>query len=153
MESWQIFSYALDELPSGFLLRLFTRSYPLIQSWAAGPMNEVRHRNPIDRIAIMLAELKKAGRGDVARAAIDIMALPLGGHFTFFENTQSDKGNLDGEATDATIALGRFLETCREALGDDTVSVDELMGILDRLRFVQDELNQIMDVIKSKAGR
>ena len=151
MKSWQIYSYANELSPVGFLQKIYKRSYPLVQSWAANPStNEVVNRNPIDRITDMLAELKNVGREDVARAAVDIMARPLGGHFAFFKRVKSDKGTLDGEAADASIALGRLLETGRRAIADGAVSREELAEVQDKARLVRRELDEFISIIKEE---
>ena len=144
MQSWQVFSYARKILSPGFLQGLYRRSVPLIYSWAASPLNERHDRNPIDRITAMLAELDMRGRGDVSRAAIDIMAKPLGGCFAYFEDAESDKGNIDGEVADVAVALGRLAETCRTAMADGEVNAEERGDILESMRKVYLELGQIM---------
>ncbi len=149
METWQVYATAVKVLSASFLQKLYTRSYSLIKSWAAGPWCEKRNRNPLDRIILMLRELDIHGRGDVARAACDIMCEPLGGRFAYFPDAETDKGSIDGEAADATIALGDLVQTCRSALADGEVNGQEKAEIIESLRTVQNELNQMLDVVQS----
>lgn len=147
MESWQVYAYARKTLTPGALQAIYRRSIPLVYGWAAPPTNEIHLRNPIDRIIIMLKELDAAGRDDVARAAIDLMAEPLGGRFEPISKAASDKGSVDGEAADAVVALGKFVEICRKSLKDGHVTKKELGLILEALREVRRELDEIFDVI------
>ncbi len=86
----------------------------------------------------------------MARAAVDILAAPLGGQFAPLFPEKSDKGTVEGEAADVTVAFGKLLSFCREALEDDMVDVEELTRILDLLRQVKAELNQLLDVVKDR---
>lgn len=89
------------------------------------------------------------------------MAAPLGGRFEPFPVVKSTKGSVDGEAADAAVALGRFISTCREAVKDGSVSIEEQATILESLRIVRQELDEIYDVLrdhitnisKGKGGR
>lgn len=148
MQSWQIFSYALKTLPKGFLQKLYTRSYNLIQLWAADPaFNDRQARNPIDRITIMLRELDLAGYGHVARAAVDLMAGSMGGCFAPLPGAVSDKGSVDGEAA---VALGELVKKCREAVDDGVVDEAELHGVMEQLRATREEIEQLFDAVRQR---
>ncbi|MFC1885244.1 hypothetical protein ACFL2O_10790 [Thermodesulfobacteriota bacterium] len=152
MESWQIYSYAIKLLGPAFLQKIYRRSTPLIYTWGAGPFNEKRQKNPIDRITMMLTEFHCIGRDDIARAAIDIQAYPLGGHFTPFEKAISDKGTVDGEAVDSLKALSEFVEACRQAVKDGLITKEEYGNILERLRDLRSEIDQLFSVIQERMG-
>jgi hypothetical protein len=148
MKSWQIFNYAQKLLTPAFLQKHYTRSYSLIQKWAADPCtNSATADNPIDRITAMLAELDMVGRPDVARAAIDLMARPLGGCFAYKEKAVSDKGTVDGEAGDALVALGELLKMVRKNMADGVTDDVEKQEILEAARKVKRELDELLAVI------
>lgn len=146
MQSWVIYHVALKRLPPGKLQKIYRRSARLVNYWAADPRYcEETKRNPIDRIQVMLEELDLAGAGDYARAAIDYMAAPLGGHFAFKERAISDKGTIEGEAADITIALGKFVDEVREALADDDISTVERIKIKECAVDVKRQVDELMN--------
>jgi len=150
MKTWQIFSYALKFLPTGRLQAIYTRSVRLVQLWAADPDTTEHHeRNPLDRIRIMLAELDAAGYGHAARAAIDILAAPLGGRFEPITPAESDKGTVDGEIADCLGALAGLAETVRRAAADGRVTSAELVDIREAARGLSREVGELLEV----AGR
>lgn len=149
MKSYQIFSYAYKILSVDTVRTITGKNRSTVYGYAAPPTNEIHLRNPIDRITDLLEEIDAAGRGDVARAAIDLMAAPLGGRFEPFPVVTSTKGSVDGEAADAAVALGRFISTCREAVKDGSVSTEEQSTILESLRIVRRELDEIYDVLRA----
>lgn len=164
MESWEIYNYARDAIPRSRLLEIYgpalvpkeseesdkkdKYSERTLYYWAANPdfVAETR-RNPIDRLSMMLKALQTAGCGHVARAAIDIMARPLGGQFAFTEKAESDKGTLEGEALDVSIAIGDLLRKCREVTADNKVTAAERAAVLEHMRTAWKELNQLFSVV------
>ena len=147
MKSWQIFKCAHEILPKGAIHNIYRRSTRLVQYWAANPRYAKSLPNPIDHTAALLDELSVFGYGHVARAAIDLMAQPLGGHFQPFAKEKSDKHSLDGEAVDVTVALSKLVETARGALSHGRVERCELTEILEKMRTVKIELDQLFDVL------
>lgn len=146
MESWQIFFIAHKKLPTGRLQKIYRRSARLVAYWAANPRDcDVTHRNPLDRIRMMLDELNMAGYGEYARAAIDYMAEPLGGEFAEKETSVSDKGSVDGEAADLSVAGGNLINEIRCALEDDLLDTAERIRIKEAARKVIKEVEQILD--------
>lgn len=146
MESWQIFFIAHKKLPPGRLQNIYRRSSRLIAYWAANPRDcDVTHRNPIDRIRMMLDELNMAGYGEYARAAIDYMAEPLGGEFTEKETSVSDKGSVDGEAADLSVASGMLVNEIRSALEDNLLDTAERIRIKAAARKAIQEVEQLLD--------
>ncbi len=147
MESWQIYFIAHKKLPTGRLQNIYRRSARLVAYWAANPRDcDVTHRNPIDRIRIMLDELNMAGYGEYARAAIDYMAEPLGGEFAEKETSVSDKGSVDGEAVDTSLAASNLIAEIRDALEDDLIDTAERIRIKEAYRKVIKEMEQLLDV-------
>jgi len=72
------------------------------------------------------------------------MAAPLGGHFDFFSEAKTDKGSVEGEVADVTISLGRLVEECIASLPGD------LDDIMDKLRTVKNELDQLFDAARQR---
>jgi len=146
MESWQIFFIAQKKLPAGRLQNIYRRSSRLVAYWAANPRDcDVTHRNPMDRIRMMLDELNIAGYGEYARAAIDYMAEPLGGEFTEKKASVSDKGSVDGEAADLSVASGSLIAEIRDALEDDLLNTAERIRIKEAARKAIREIEQLLD--------
>ena len=146
LKSWQVYHAALKVMGREYMSQLYTRSARLVTYWAADPrFTDVQHRNPIDRIGDMLEQLDLRGAGDIARAAIDMMAARLGGRFTETDPQRSDKGTVDGEAADIAMALGDLVKQTREALADQTVTVAERIRIKEAARVVQREVDQLLD--------
>lgn len=146
MESWQIYLVASKKLPPGTLQRIYRRSSRLVAYWAADPRycNETK-RNPLDRIRQMLSELETAGYGDYARWAIDYMAEPLDGQFTYKKPAKSDKGTVDGEAADLLVASGSLISTIRCALDDKELDPLERMKIREHARSLIGEVEELLD--------
>ena len=153
MESWQIFHVARKELGDSVLCKIFSpRKARAIRGWAQDPtFTSTQTRNPIDRIIILLRELDHCGRGRYARAAIDIMAAPLGGHFEYLPGAKSDRGSVDGELTDAAIALGELATTCRCALADGKLDDEERELVLEAARELYLQVAQLMDALEREA--
>lgn len=149
MRSHDFFSECRNVLNAGALQNLFRVKQTTIYLWGAPPTNEYQQPNPIDRLRRLFAELAAAGRAELGRAAIDMLARPLGGQFAPLPGAKSDKGDLDGEAADAMVSLGRLIEDSRAALADGRVDARETARIRERLRAVQGELEQLFDVIRS----
>ena len=148
MESWQIFNVSKKKLPPGRLQRIYRRSARLVDYWAANPRHcEKTTRNPIDRIRILLDELNLNGYGEYARWAIDYMAEPLGGHFCDDQPAKSDKGTVDGEVADITVALGDLVNTIRTAQSDGEIDTEETIKIKDGSRTLKIQIEQLLDVI------
>ena len=146
MESWQIYFIAHKKLPQGRLQNIYRRSTRLVAYWAANPRDcDVTHRNPIDRIRIMLDELNMAGYGEYARAAIDYMAEPLDGEFSDKTAAISDKGSVDGEAADLSVASGALVAEIRDALEDDLLNTAERIRIKEAARKAILEIEQLLD--------
>jgi hypothetical protein len=145
-ESWQFYHAAQKIMGRERLSKLYTRSARLVTYWAADPrFVDVRHRNPLDRIKDMIVEMDLRGAGDIARAAIDFLAEPLGGRFTDTEPERSDKGTVEAEVTDVTVALGHFAGTLRDALADATLDAAERIRLKELARAVQREVDQVLD--------
>ena len=146
MESWQIYFIAKRKLPAGRLQNIYRRSARLVAYWAANPRDcDVTHRNPIDRIRMMLDELNMAGYGEYARAAIDYMAEPLDGEFADKSTSVSDKGTVDGEAADLSVAAGSLIAEIRSALEDDLLSTAERIRKKAAARKARQEIEQLLD--------
>lgn len=146
MESWQIYFIAHKKLPAGRLQNIYRRSKRLVAYWAANPRDcDVTHRNPIDRIRMMLDELNMAGFGEYARAAIDYIAEPLGGEFAEKETSVSDKGTVDGESVDTSLAANNLISEIRDALEDDLLDTAERIRIKEAYRNVLIEAQQLLD--------
>ncbi len=149
LASWQIFSVGIKVLLAKTLQGIFTRSVRLVYGWGANPAHcEVTHRNPIDRITLFLTELHIAGRGEYARAAIDIMAAPLGGEFAYKETSKSDKGSVDGEAIDTYQAANNLVAEIQNALEDDLIDSAERIRIKEFYRKLIIEAQQLLDAAK-----
>ena len=146
IQSWQIYHVARKKLPRGMLQKIYRRSSRLIQYWAADPKYvDKSQRNPRDRIRDMLEQLDLLGFGEYARAAIDYMAEPLGGRFEYIDSATTDKGTIDGELTDITIAFGRLADHLRIATADGTIDPDELITITNAAREMKQEIEQLLD--------
>jgi len=149
MESWKIYHVAHKKLPSGKLQQIYRRSARLVQYWASDPNYcEENKKNPLDRIRTMLDELDNAGAGDYARAAIDYMAEPLGGCFAEKQAAVSDKGCVDGESVDLTIAGGKLIDEIRFALADDVIDDEERMHIIEYARSLKREVDELLDAAR-----
>lgn len=152
-ESWRIFKIAKKHLPSGSLQRIYRRSTRLVDMWAANPNHcEITCRNPIDRIRMLLDELDTAGCEEYARAAIDYMAEPLGGHFCSFAEVMPDKGTVDGEIADLFSAGGLFSAKLREALEDGHITSAERIMIKESARKIIKELHEVLYEAGIKGG-
>jgi len=146
IESWQIFYIAQKKLPTGRLQNIYRRSARLVAYWAANPRDcDVTHRNPIDRIRMMLDEMNLAGYREYATAAIDYMAEPLDGEFAKKETSVSDKGSVDGEAADLSVASGILINEIRNALEDDLLDTAERIRIKGAARKAIQEIEQLLD--------
>lgn len=166
MDSWQIYHYAKETLPAKIVQHIFSRTTKCIECWTGKkndgtqkkcgtPREDIDYRwaanptscgsiekNPIDRLRDMLSELKKAGRGDVARAAIDILSEPLGGHFQFNENVSNDK-DVAGEAADTMEALGSLVGKIRESLADGKLDKNEKGEVREMICRLKSEIDQL----------
>ncbi|MBN2061414.1 MAG: hypothetical protein JW882_13460 [Deltaproteobacteria bacterium] len=165
MESWRIFAVASKRMDRSILWNIWRKVTPdiekiwakkpkeaednykstvrMIQKWAADPRNCAEtSRNPLDRIRLFLDELDSIGEGKYARAAIDYMAEPLGGCFAYKEDAVSDKCTIDGEATDALIALGNLMDKLREDLIDGVL--DDKMKAQDLARYAKRQIDEIL---------
>jgi transcriptional regulator with XRE-family HTH domain len=65
---------------------------------------------------------------------------------------ESDKGTVDGEAVDVTMALTKLVKTARDALVDDTLTTAERVRIKDAARVIKDEVDQLLNVVGIKGG-
>ena len=145
VQTWQIY-HAAHKVLGPELSKLYTRSARLVAYWAADPrFCDQVHRNPIDRVGDMLEQLDLRGHGDIARGAVDLLAQRLGGRFTETEPSRSDKGTVEAEVTDVTVALGHFAGTLRAALADDTLDAAERIRLKELARAVQREVDQVLD--------
>jgi len=146
MESWQFFYVAKKQLPPGTLQAIYRRSARLVTYWAANPRHcEETKKNPIDRIKEMLEAMDIAGFGEYSRAAIDYMAAPLGGCFADRKTACSDKGSIEGEVADVTIALGKLADGIRYSLEDGELDTAEKIKIKNYARQIRREVEQLLD--------
>ena len=145
-ESWQIFRVAKKALAPGKLQNIYRRSTRQIAYWAANPRyTDKITRNPIDRIRILLEDLYLAGHGEYARWAIDYMAEPLGGRFTDRETAKTDKGSIEAEVADITMALGELVHELQEAGADERLDTVEKIRIKDKARNLIIQVEQLLD--------
>ena len=152
LQTWQVY-HAAHKILGPDLPKLYTRSARLVAYWAADPrFTDIQHRNPIDRVGDMLVLLDLRGAGDIARAAVDLLARRLGGRFVETEPARSDKGTVDGEAADIAIAAGRLVSNIREALADDTLSATERIRVKELARIAKREIDQLLDAAGVNAG-
>ena len=163
MESWQIFSYAKKVLPVNTVRLIFTRSSKCLECWggvardsidsrwAADPTYcSATERNPIDRVKALITELDRSGYGNVARAAVDIIAEPLGGCFEITKHVHGEKG-VAGEAADTMESLGDLIHKIRGSLSDGKLDKAEKADILDMVRKVKLEIDQLHDAAMDAA--
>ncbi|KKL95712.1 hypothetical protein LCGC14_1851840 [marine sediment metagenome] len=136
---------ALMYCPKGFLGKIFTQSMRLVYEWAADKNAEYRAKNPLDRVRDVMEGLQIAGQGCHAQNAIDYLSEPLGGEFTGKKRAISDKGTVDGEIADISIAIGDLATEIRAACNDGNIDPDERMKIVCAARKVQNETNQLLD--------
>ncbi|MBW1730027.1 MAG: hypothetical protein JRH08_00850 [Deltaproteobacteria bacterium] len=151
-QSWEVFSFALHTLGKPALKLIFGKSESMIYSWGTPPTNESHQINPIDRICWMMEALADANRHEIGRAAIDIMAAPLGGHFEYLPGAETDKGTVDGELADSLVALGELADTCRHAVADGRLDSLEREEILEDLREVYLQLAQLLSAIEKETS-
>ena len=145
-ESSFVFAAAKKYLPKGSIQKLFTKSTRLFNMWATDPKTSaIVARNPIDRIRILLNELDDVGQGQISRAAIDYMAEPLGCHCVEKSGAKSDKGTVDGEIADISIALGDLGSEVREAIKDEKINSDERRGIVEAARNAKRQVEELLD--------
>ncbi len=145
-ESSFVFAAAKKYLPKGSIQKLFTKSTRLFNMWATDPRTSaIVARNPIDRIRILLNELDDVGQGQISRAAIDYMAEPLGGQFAENGSVVSDKGTVDGEIADISIALGDLGTEVREAIKDGKINPDERRRIVEAARNAKRQVEELLD--------
>ena len=143
-ESWVVFNIANRHLPAGRMQRIYSQTLRSVQRWAANPRHcSETARNPIDRIRMLLDEINLAGYGDYARAAIDYMAEPWGGRVIDMDIAISDKGCVDGEIADTTVAIGNLSNIIREALEDDELTTSERILIKGAARKLIREVEQL----------
>lgn len=155
MESWQIFNYAKKVLPINTIRLTFTRATKCVECWGGATRDGIdsrwaadptycsaTERNPIDRVKILLTELDRYGYGHVSRAAVDILAEPLGGHFELNKNINNDK-DVAGEAADAMEALGSLIGIIRESLADGELNKNEKGEVLEQVRRLKSEVDQL----------
>lgn len=149
IKSWQIFHAAKNSLGDVFMNNLYKRSAPLISKWSADPRfasaKGSSERNPLDRIRDMLAALNDAGLEIYARAAVDFLSEPLGGEFSSKKEEKSDKGTVDGELADISIALGNLGAQIREALKDGRIDSVEKIRIKEAARTTKREIEELLD--------
>jgi hypothetical protein len=160
MKSWQVFNYALHVLPRNSVAKIWglrhgeEKENRMAYYWAANPKDARSQVNPIDRLAQLIEEFHLAAYGHVARAAIDIMAKPLGGRFEYLPNHKSDKGTVDGEAVDVTLAVSNLIQACRKSKEDGKVDQEERERILECLRQAHREIGHLIDVtVTDDAGK
>jgi len=153
MEPWQFFSVVRRVLPPGMLQNIFSRSTRLVQLWAANPAYcEHTARTPLERLRLVLKHLDLAGYGEYSRWAIDYLAEPIGGCFAYRDRARSDKGSVDGEATDAFTALSRLVEEIRADLADKRLEPEEKARIRDKARLAIQEIQELLDAAGMEDG-
>ena len=146
-QSHQIFHIARKALSDGQMHEIFGRTTRYMQMWAADPRHcEVTRRNVLDQVALFLDALDDHGRRDVAHAALDLLAAPLG--FSVVEKdktTVSDKGCPDLELADLAVAIGELGARIREALKDGRLETVEIIRIRKAHDAARQELDQLLD--------
>jgi len=146
IEPWQIYRVALKYLDKGFLQSIYTRSMRLFYYWAANPKHvDNSERTPLERLRIMLNAIDDIGMGEYSRAAIDYLAEPLDGGFAYKNQSKSDKGTIDGELADISIALGNLGAQVRDAFEDGRVDSAEKIRIKEAARNTKREIEQLLD--------
>ena len=73
------------------------------------------------------------------------MAEPMLGEFQQRLAAKSDKGSVDGEAADLSIAAGNLIAEIRSALEDDLLSSAERIRIKEAARKAIQEIEQLLD--------
>ena len=136
---------ALLYCPAGYLGKVFTQSTRLIYEWAADKNAEYRAKNPLDRIRKVIEGLHVAGQGCYAQNAIDYLSEPMGGEFADKKRIISDKGTVDGEIADISIAVGGLASEIRMSRKDGTIDPEERMKIDCAVRNLQNEIYQLLD--------
>ncbi len=146
-QSHQIFHIARKALSDGQMHEIFGRTTRYMQMWAADPRHcEVTRRNVLDQVALFLDALDDHGRRDVAHAALDLLAAPLG--FAVVEKdktTVSDKGCPDLELADLAVAIGELGARIREARKDGRLETTEIIRIRKAHDAARQELDQLLD--------
>jgi hypothetical protein len=151
--SHQIFKIGLKELSDGERHRIFGKSTRYMDMWAADPrFCEVTRRNPLDQLKAFLSALDDHGRADVARAAIEFLAQPVGLRVCSDAAPESDKGSVDGEIADVTRALGRLTLMIESAREDGALETAELIRIKRAAVLLKCECDQLLDAAGIKGG-
>jgi hypothetical protein len=78
-QTHQVFNEVSKILGLKYMSDLWKKSTRHIYSWSADPDHcEIHAVNPLEKIKIMLVELKKEGAEDVIKSALQLLARPLG---------------------------------------------------------------------------
>lgn len=156
LKSWQIFHAIKEEFGKEYLFKLWGfRNARQIYNWCADPREiEGACPNPMDKLQLMLEDLNRIGRRDLALAALRCLARPLGFEVRDPKETVSDKEELALEFLDASTALGEVGRIIQEVLEDGVVDKAEVILIEDAVDKTIDELMQIKDAArKAREGR
>jgi len=110
-ETWQFFKQVNQIFGIRYLIKLYSRKKTAVYSWCADPKYCVTNkRNPLDRIRDIFVDLHKAGKTDIAIAAINLLLESVDYETIPFKETKSVNSNIKDECLNNFQAMAKLQE-------------------------------------------
>ena len=110
-ETWQFFKQVNHIFGIRYLIKLYSRKKTAVYSWCADPKYCVTNkRNPLDRIRDIFVDLHKAGKTDIAIAAINLLLESVDYETIPFKETKSVNSNIKDECLNNFQAMAKLQE-------------------------------------------
>lgn len=146
-----VFHNARKYLDRGKIQAIYTQTSRQFDRWAADSRYcAVTARNPLDRLEMLLAALDDAGKGDVARAAVDWLAQSVGGRFCNDPADISEPGQVDSVICETMDRMSSARGASIEALKDGVITTEERIRIKHRLREFEVKAAEFVAAIKAR---
>lgn len=100
VESWEIMLRCRDTVGATQMQKIFSRGQTQINRYCMSPLYGDAQRNPIDRLGLLFEQLVEAGEQETVRAALNILAEPIGCRVQPTETPVPDKATVEEECLD-----------------------------------------------------
>ena len=115
LTSWEFFLFCRKALGISFLQQIFKRGLTEIYRWSRDPeFTADSKRNPLDRLRLLLKEMRNQGHEREARAGVNYLAEAVGCRLRETNRPKPDKDSYWDECLDDYPALTAFHDAVRQ---------------------------------------
>jgi hypothetical protein len=113
--TWEFFECSISVLGATWMQKVWSRGYGQLRRWSRDPaFTSDSERNPLDRLKIVLRELREQGHGDVAESSVRMLAHAIGMEVVSTDPPTPEHDTLAEELLDIHPAVVEHALACQD---------------------------------------